>query len=253
MGLQYGIKEVLNLNFVDYATNKPFAFVDYAEASSNENSMERLDLRGGWGNAKLMSFDHTKDSTLNLTIPLVDLKLLAMLGGEDVTTGASDVLKREILPVTLDGGGDPIVTLTEVPVNGTVYLFQLEGLRDNGDEIDYTDINGKVVELSTPVAEGTQIVAFYQYATPTSAKKFSIKANKFPKAVKLYGQGLWRNQEDEKDYLVHVTVHKARPQGNFTFNMNATDATTLELTFDMYAVADANGDQQYIDYVVETE
>jgi hypothetical protein len=46
MGLQYGIKEVLNLSFVDFATNKPILYADYAEVTSNENQMQRLDLRG---------------------------------------------------------------------------------------------------------------------------------------------------------------------------------------------------------------
>lgn len=249
MGLQYGIKEVYNLSLVDFATNKPFAYVDYAEATSNENSAERTPLRGGQGYYKLMDFDHTKDSTFQLTLPLVDLKLLAMLAGDELVTGAADVYKREELTVASDGAGGFEITLSETPIDGTVVVNELEGLRDFGAEVTVGTISAKEVAL-TGVAVGDKVVVLYQYATPATAKKFSIKANKFPKAVKILGDGLWRDQETETDKAVKMTVHKAKPQGNFTITTSGSDATTLELTFDMYPVKDADGDMSYIDYVV---
>lgn len=257
MGLQYGIKEVLNFSVIDFATKKPILYADYATVSSNENSAERLDLRGGQGNFKIMSFDHTKDSMLNVTMPLVDLKLLALLTGSDSVVGASDVFKREILTVSASN----TVTLASTPVSGTLYMFDLSGDRDNGTEItvgtpattpNTYSISGAIVTLNaTSHVAGEQVVAFYQYAAPATSTKITIKANKFPKAVEIYGDGLWRNQEDELDYIVKVHALKARPQANFTFTMSASDATTLEITFDLYGVTNnVTGDIDFIEYVI---
>lgn len=252
MGLQYGIKEVLDLNILDFATKKPLVFIDYATATTNENAGERLDLTGGRGNAKQMSFDHTKTSTFQITVPLVDLNLLAILTGEDVKTGADlgEIYKREILTVK-DNAGSLEITLSQTPVGG-VKLYKLEGLRDVGEEFTGT-VTGTTVELTTPAVAGEEVIAFYQYAAPASAKKVAVKSTKFPKAVEIFGTGLARNQEDEQDYPCHVHVFKARPQMNFTFTMEGTNATNLELTFDLYEVKDSSGEGQYIDYIFETE
>ncbi|MEH7346011.1 hypothetical protein V7122_19395 [Bacillus sp. JJ1532] len=251
MGLQYGIKEVLDTTIVDFKTKKPVAFIDYAEASSNEIGGERLDLTGGRGNAKQMSFDHSKTSTFTLTVPLVDLNLLALMTGEDLGEGVGQIFKREVLSVA-DDIGTPKVELSQTPV-GEVKIYKLEGLRDIGEEFAVSNVSAKKVTLTTPAADGEEVVAFYQYAAPTTSKRVSVKSSKFPKAVAIYGTGLARNQEDEQDYPCHVTVYKARPQQNMTFTMSGNEATNLQIVFDMYEVKDANGDGQYIDYIFETE
>lgn len=248
MGLQFGIKEVYNLNIVDFATNKPFIYVDYAEATTNENTAERTSLKGGQGYYKLMDFDHSKESTLKLTVPLVDIKLLAMLAGDDLVEGATSVFKREELTVA-DNGGEMKITLSETPIDKTVVVHKLEGLRDYGKEVTVSNVTGNKVEL-TGVADGEKVVVFYQYSSPATAKKFSIKANKFPKTVKIFGDGLWRDQETGMDKAVKMMIHKAKPQANFTLTTSGSDVTTLEITFDLYPIKDADGDISYIDYVV---
>lgn len=250
MGLQYGIKEVLDVNILDFKTKKPLLFVDYAESTSNENAGTRLDVSGGRGNGRLMSFDHTRTATFKLTLPLVDLNMLAVLTGEDLQTSAGDIFKREVL-TAVDNTGTIKVTLSETPV-GTVSVYKLDGTRDVGTEVTGGTVSGTDVTFSTGVAAGDDLVVYYQYAVPATAKTISIKANKFPKAVEIYAEGLARNQEDEQDYPVHVHVFKARPQTNFTFTMEGQNATKLDLTFDCYEVKNAAGDGQYIDYIFET-
>lgn len=259
MGLQFGIKEVYNLNIVDFATNKPFIYVDYAEATTNENTAERTSLKGGQGYYKLMDFDHSKESTLKLTVPLVDIKLLAMLAGDDLVEGATSIFKREELVVvnnheelgvlTDDILDKKMITLSKTPIDETVVVHKLEGLRDYGKEVTVSDVTGNKVEL-TGVDLGDRVVAFYQYLSPATAKKFSIKANKFPKTVKIFGDGLWRDQETGMDKAVKMMIHKAKPQANFTLTTSGSDVTTLEITFDLYPIKDADGDMSYIDYVV---
>lgn len=247
MGLQFGIKEVYNCTILDFATNKPFAYVDYAEATTNETSSQRTPVVGGQGAYKLMSFDSQKESTFQLTLPLVDIKLLAMLAGDELVEGATDVYKREELTV-VDNAGSLEITLSETPLADTLIVNEIAGLRDYGAEITAT-VAGTTATL-TGVAEGDKVVAFYQYSSPTTSKKFSIAANKFPKTVKIIGDGLWRDQETQTDKAVKMTVHSATPQGNFTITTSSADVTVLDITFDLNAVKDASGDLSYIEYVV---
>jgi len=79
---QIGIKEVLNLNVKDFSTKDTKFYADYASNTSIEATAERLDLRGGQGNYKLLSFDHTKDMMMRCELPLVDLEFLAYLTGK---------------------------------------------------------------------------------------------------------------------------------------------------------------------------
>lgn len=254
MGLQYGIKEVCNFFVSDFATNKPILYADYAEVSSNENSAERTDMRGGQGNYKITSWDHTKDSKLQVTLPTVDLKMLALLAGEDLAIAAQNVFKREVLTIASNK-----VTLAETPIDGTIFVFQLQGLRDHGQE--YTKVASAPTanqftvsskDLTFNASENNKtVVVYYQYATPATAQTVSIKANKFPKAVKIAMDGIWRDLETETDKAVKINVFKAKAQPNFTLTMSSTDYTKLEITFDLFAVKDnTTGDFKYIDYVV---
>lgn len=264
MGLQYGIKEVMNLSIVDFSTNKPVLYSDYAELTTNENKMNRLDLRGGQGNFKIMSFDYEKDSTLKVTLPLVDLKMLAILAGQDAVSDANaNVFMRDVLQVS----SDKVTTTKAVASNSTVSVFKLKGDRDHGKEFvqDSATADGKYTistlagvttitfdSADTNVTNGDFVVVYYMASTPaTGATKISINANKFPKAVKIYGDGLWRDSETESDHIVKVTAFKARPKGDFTISMAGTSATKLEMTFDLYGVTNkATGDIQFIDYVI---
>ncbi|WP_079709862.1 hypothetical protein [Paraliobacillus ryukyuensis] len=251
-GLQYGIKEVLDFLLRDFATKEPITLIDYATATSNETSAERIDINGGRGMPKLMSFDHTKVSTFTLTLPLVDLKTLAMLAGSELINDTTkELIKTEKVTVT-DNGGTLEATLTKEPINGDVALYVVDGQRDFGEEITGATVATSTITFGseTPtVSDGQEVWAIYQYAAPAGAKQIRITSTNFPKAVEMSGYGIWRNQLDETDYPVHVQVHKARPQSNFTFTMEGENATNLELTFDVYE-ATIDGEKTYIDYIV---
>ncbi|MBM7598089.1 hypothetical protein JOC34_000446 [Virgibacillus halotolerans] len=242
--MQYGIKEVLDLTILNYATKKPVSFIDYALASTNEVTAERTPIKGGRGMAKLMEFDGEKESVLNVTIPLVDLSLLAHIAGDElINETTAEILQTDRLKVN-----DGKITLTKEPI-GKVSVFEIEGLRDFGDEVDaeFTDKDGTVEG-----SDGKEVFAIYQYAAPKGAKEIKVRTDKFPQEVELHGKGIARSQEDGLDYPVNVTVHKARPQADFTFTMEGTEPTELELVFDMAAFKDSAGHSTYISYIFES-
>lgn len=255
MGLQYGIKEVMNVGFLDYATKNPFLYADYATVSTNEIQGERTFISGGQGNFRLMAFDHSKTATLKMNFPLVDMNMLAMLAGDSLISGASTVYMREVL--TVSSGS---VTLSQTPVGSSISVFALQGVRDNGTAYtkvasaptssQYTWTTGTNTVGFNTSENGKKVVVWYQYNTSTSAQSFRIKTNKFPKMLTIFGEGLFRDQETDLDRAVRATFFKAKPQSNFTLTMESTNTTNLEITFDLFADKDSQGDYSYAEYVL---
>jgi hypothetical protein len=255
MSLQYGIKEVLDCQILDYTTGAPKLFIDYAEATTTDVAGERLIITGGQGNFRQLAFDHTKTSTLKLTVPLVDLNLLALISGDTLSTAAQNIYIREV--VTVSGGA---ATLSQTPLAGTTpSLFFLQGTRDNGTALTKVasapaagqfSITGSALTFNA-TDNNKQVVVWYQYATPSTSTKFSVKANKFTSSVKIIGKGLARDQVTDSDVATNILFYKAKAQQNFSVTMSSTAATTLELTFDLFAEK-VGPDYVYSDFVFLT-
>lgn len=272
---QYGIKEVMNFTIAKYDPNpllrEPLLSVDYAQVTGIENSGERVDISGGRGNKKLLSFDHSKTTALNITLPLVDLKMLAMISGDDMEDTIKDIFKREVLLVQEDGTtGSTYVELGKAPINNSLYIYTLEGSRDLKTRLTATATSGTVgdheYELdtshSTPKLilnpdsnpEGSEVVVYYHTTTTNSVMNLQINPEKFPKTISIYGDTLFRNQYTEEDEVYNLVAHKGRIRPQYTLTMNATDTTVLEITVDLYAVKDqATGDEVYIEYIKDEE
>lgn len=254
MGLQYSIHEVANLSIADFATNKPFVYADYAQVSSNDVSATTDELRGGQGNFLLQTATHTKKGDLKVTLPAIDLKMLAMLAGDDLATHNANAFQREVLTITAGA-----VSLSQTPIDGTLFVNELDGTRDIGTEYTKTSsaptgtqysITGKNLTFDT-TKNGTELVVFYQYAAPVGATTITLTANKFPKAVTIYADAIWNDMESETDKGVKVIAYKCKPQSNFTITMDSTKFSDLQLTFDLLGMFDATtGDIKYIDYIV---
>jgi len=188
MSKQLGIKEVLNLTFYDFVTGKALLSADYATDTSIDSKATRLDLTGGQGNYKLMSFDHSKIMTFKSTLPLCDLVMLSQLAGKPLTTGKALVLpKKEILIADATNK----ITLSEATtlVTGSLQINLLEDERDLGEEQilgevtapnTYSIAAGVVTLNATTAPLGTRFVVFYNYTSPTTASQVTFTANNFP-------------------------------------------------------------------------
>jgi hypothetical protein len=251
MSKQFAIKEVLDYTVRDYATKDPVFFVDYASSVGVESASERLNISGGAGNYTLASFDHTKTAKFTSTLPLVDLSLIGNITGKSVVIGATTVSKRELLYADATNK----ITLSETPIAGTIKLYLLEGERDHGEEQtvgtpasspNSYSISGSAITLNATTApEGTGLVAYYDYTSEATARKITLTADKFPAYVTVTGTGLWHDQVAGEDVAVQFQIKKAKVQPNFTLTMAASQATTLDLTYDMFAVQE-NGEKVYM-------
>ena len=253
---QLGIKEVLNIDIKDFATGDSKFYADYASNTSIEATAERLDLRGGQGNYKLLSFDHTKDMMMRCELPLVDLEFLSYLTGKPLEIGSVAVPKREVLIV----GATPELELASTPVSD-LKIYILTNDRDNGteqiagtpasNENEYSITGATVTLNATTAAEGTKFVVSYKYNTiSTETRTMTFTADKFPGYVTINGYGFVTDQVDGNDYAVVFECLKAKPKNNWTISLSSTEATVLNIEFDLYSVDtnDGNGgiDKVYV-------
>lgn len=268
---QYGVKEVMNMVVCEYnpipERAKPIVVLDYCQVTDVQNQAERLDINGGRGNKKLLSFDHSKVASLPITIPLVDMKMLSLLSGDDIEDKIQKIFKKEVLTVVTDDT-DNYVELKKVPIEGTLFVNKLEGYRDFGDKLNagtttpntgeyVLDVSAgkpkiKVNKTDCPV--GTELIICYTHQTKGAVQSMAFNPEKFAKPVTLKGDSLFRNQYTEEDEVYNFIAYKGKFQMNYTLSMNATSATVLETTLDMYAHKDKDTQtEKYYEWIKEEE
>ncbi|MFA7204597.1 MAG: hypothetical protein WC188_12920 [Candidatus Caldatribacteriota bacterium] len=254
----FAIKEVLDFNVFEYSSTgygDLLFTVDYAKSSSINTTGERLPIRGGQGNYKIMDLDHTKDCTFNSILPLVDVNALATKLGKAVATGATSATKKEILTTSATN----TITLTQTPLTGTLKIYKLAYERDLGAEQtagtpgtteNKYSIDGKVVTLNATTAPaGSQFICTYEYTSGANAKNIKITASDFPGFITITGRGLVDDDQEGKKVPVSFKVHKAKVQVGFELTMASDAATELDFTTDCYTIINSDGEREYIDIV----
>ena len=253
---QYGIKEIMDFTIANYhpepLKREPILTVDYAQVTDVEQAGERIFIEGGRGKKRLLSFDHTKTTAINVTLPLVDIRMLSLISGDDVEDKISEVFKREIVYVT-----EGKINLSKPAMANSLYLYKLEGNRDLGKRIVCRGLEEVKTEIDlesdldiTQDLNGKEVVAYFHTKTSKPVQKLSIDPTKFPKAISVYGDTLFRNQFTELDEVYNMVGHKGRIQPNYTLSMNASDVTTLELVIDLYVYKDQSTQQEvFLEYI----
>jgi hypothetical protein len=257
MSKQFGIKEVCNLNFFDYTTGDPILRVDYAQNSSVKVTGNRLDVRGGQGFYKLLSFDYEKSAEMMLESGIVDTVLLSKLSGKDITTGAATVPKRELL---VTAGATPTITLAATPVSGTLMVYKVTDDRDLSTEqvegtpsstTDKWSLSGAVLTLNaTSCPSGTKIAVYYDYTSAATTETITVTSNAFPGYMRCTGEGIFTDLVSGSSVPVVFDMLKVKPKNDFEITMKSDAVTQLNLTFDLFSVDDSNGDKVYFKYYI---
>jgi hypothetical protein len=233
----YGIKDSANFTLIKKSTGKPFLYADYATTSENDWKSNRVYAMSK--NVRSIAWDDERESTLNVSMELWDLKWIAMLAGSEFVEGATSMLKREVLTAS----ASHTITLGATPAAGSLSIFALD--EDNISHLaeqttgtpatteDTYSIADLVVTLNTTTApEGTKFVAYYLTNTSATAKKIQIKSTKFPENYEIYTDTMMRDL-DGIDKFVQVHYFNVRPKSEFKFTFSAKDVSKLDVVFDV--------------------
>lgn len=268
---QYGVKEVLDFTIAKYTPNlierEPMIHVDYATMTDVENAGERIDVGGGRGHARLLSFDHSKTVAVNFSLPLIDMKMLALISGDEVVDKVSNVFRKETICVEMDSDtNQAFIELKRKPIENSVYLYRLDGLRDLGTQAKPLDVapsgdigvgemfvdegNKKIIVDAETFPVGEEVIVFYTSTTEMKVENLRVDPTMFPKAVSVFGETIFRNQYTEEDEFYNVRIHKGRMRPEYTLSMNSTDVAVLEMTMDVYAYREkCRNRDTYIEYI----
>lgn len=252
----YGIKDCANLTLFDLATDKPFLFTDYANVSTNEWTSERTFATSKGTNA--IAWDGNKASTLVMETEVFDLKWLALLAGTEINKETAQIAKREVVKV----GADKTASIKGSAIAGSIQVVQVsdkdevehigEALEEVAGEATLTvgqyKADGGTLTFDATAVEGTPFAVYY-LVEQSDVKVLTISADKFPKSFRVVADALIREKETGTDEFVQIEYFHAKPQGNFTLTMSATEPTSLSATFDLFA----NKDKKMAEYKIIAE
>jgi len=249
MSKQFGFKEVMNFVMYDFTTGDVILRCDYATDTSIETTAERIQVRGGQGNYKLLSFDHTKDNVMKGELALLDLNAIAHLTGKSLYTGAVSVAKFEDL--TVSAGNQ--ITLAATPT-ANLRLYIKSGSRDNGTEQilgnastpNQYSITGNLVTLnSSTCASGSGILAYYDYSSSATSRTITFTADKFPSYVRITGDSFGTDAVTGEVNYMKIDIKKAKVKNNWSLTLKSTEVSKLSFEADIFNVdmpsPDGNG------------
>ncbi|WGU92047.1 hypothetical protein QJQ58_15655 [Paenibacillus dendritiformis] len=227
---RYGSREIMDFQIFDFSTKKELMTIDYATSAQTENTAETVYARGGSGNPRRIAWNGDKETTVTVETQIFTMQHLAMLAGENIVTGASEIYKREVLPV--ENGG--IVTLSKTPIENEVAVYSfVNGILT--DSLEVASVNGNEVKIATTPTV-PEVEVYYRYEVST-AHKLSFTAKGFPPYVFLVGDTTYADEVSGGIAMAQLKYYKAKLQPNFTVtNAPSGDPSSLTLTFDIFPV-----------------
>lgn len=225
----WAVREVALATFYDLKTGKARIQLKNLKTSGIENTAETSYALGGRGNARIVGFSGNRGGRVSLQDAVFTNEVIAMMSGNDIQSGASNIYQREELTVTANKA-----SISFTPVNATNGLISVYKLNDDGthgEEIVYTSttvaagkytLTTKQLTFNTgEFTDGTKIVAYYQVKTATDAKKITLTSDKFAGTYKVVLDCLVRNVVDEQDYAAQIVINKAKMEDNWSLSLAA--------------------------------
>lgn len=259
MSNTFAIKEVLDYTVEKYVPSgrgDVLFSVDYAGQSNISTTAERLPIRGGQGNYKIMDLDHTKDCEYASVLPLVDIKALAAKLGKDITEGA---VKTPFDKVFVVGEGNKIELPEHVtPIVDSLKVYKVKFERDIDVELEVGDtesegtyaISGQEITFNADTCPvGSKVFISCNYLSGVNAQNIKITASDFPQFITIRGRGLVNDDQEGLIIPVTFTVHKAKVRPEFELSMAGDAATELDFTCDCYTILNADGEREFVDIV----
>jgi len=235
-------REVADLVFKDYKTQKPYFNFDFANVTTTELTSDRVKATGGRGCPDRIGFDSKRTGTLTIETQITPMKLLAILAGQDISESAI-IPKKEILTSTTDT--DVVITLSETPVENSVYVYAIDD--DCGTALETTVVDD-VITLTSGETD-TKYIVYYMVQKDTGVQSVLFDSKTFPKTFTIDGETLFKTEDDEL-LAMKLIFYKAQPQSSIKFNFsNSGDPTTMTITCDLYA----NDDNKIFEQILITD
>lgn len=243
---RWAVRNVAKATFYDISTGKMLTYLENLKTSGIEVSSETVYARGGDGNPKLVGFTSDKEVKVNLSSAIFDNRAMALLTGNSIIEGATDVYKREVVVVGKTNEADLVGTPKEGKLLA-LYILGADGVEDTELEAAETVATGKYklttkkITVHTDITAGTKLVAYYMFATTTTAQTITVSANAFPATFKLVMEVLVTDFYTKKLYPAQIIVPSAKMEDNWSLSFEPTgDPQSLDLPVEILKPADSD-------------
>ena len=234
----YGIKDAANLTIRSNATDKVILYTDYCNSTNIEFSSDTVyAMKKG---VKAIGWDSNREGTMTTEMQVFDLAWVAMLMGSEMTTGVTEISKREVLTVS-----SAAAVLSETPKAGSLSIFKLDadGITQLAEQTvgtpattpnTYSITNKNLTLSATTFATNGKIVAYYLLDSAATARSFTVKADKFPAGYNAVGITTIRSDAGV-DKMVEFLLPNIKPRSNISLTLSSDDVTTLSIEWDIFA------------------
>lgn len=244
------LTDVFEAELINLVNQKLIAYVDTASANGLETTAESTDVRGGIGNQKLLTFKHSKNTNLTMTLPTIDFNLLSFVNGEELKKAKMGYATDTY---TTDAKGE-IILKHENIVDGTLRIWEkLEG-RGIGSEFKGATITDGKVSLGADHANIGLHVS-YDYTFPENSGAITMKnlSDHFPGNVAIRAKTLVRRLSDGAQVVANLYIPNATPDPQNNLSVQGGEAGTIELTFNLNSYANANGSNEYYELTIDPD
>lgn len=280
---KYGIKEVANVYFEALADDEKAGvykgdivlYLDTLKVSTIETTAESTDATGGWGNAKLVSWDYGKEITVTLTDALISLESLRfMLGGAIKRPEATaPVVVHHTEEIVIDEQGkapqvkDHLTGLNMTPTAAAGHPIRLINLTQ-GTRTQITSgsvLPGATIKFKNPKMYGDDdehdaiykdhIRIFWdeiiENETGTeTAIEVTISPSTFPGTYKVVGDTFMRSQDTGRDEPFQFIINKAKVSSEVTITLEAEgDPSTFDMTLNVLRDTNDAGENEMMKLV----
>lgn len=244
---RWAVRDVATASFFDLNTGKLKVKLETLKMSNIENSAETVYASGSSGNPKLVGFSGGRAARFILQDALFSNEMLGMLLGNDVTSGAEDVTRNNVLIVNSDQ-----VTLPYSPSSNGALISVNKLLFDGtlGASFDYVSatptaneysVTGNVVSFEAgALDDGDKVLIYYQTAGSPDTKKITASTDKFAGSYKLILDVLVRDYHLKKDFAAQITVPNAKVEDNWNVNLQPDgDPSVLDIPMEALKPSDS--------------
>lgn len=225
----FASREVAYLTILDYATQKPYMTLDFANVVTSELTGTPVYAYGGAGHPKRISFSGERGGTLTIETQIQTMKLHSMISGAALTTSAN-FIKKELVKCVSAG----VLVTTGTPIAGTINVFDDED--DCGTPIVGT-LNTKTFTATTAsdIVLNASYYVYYMEALSGTVKKLAIKSTTFPSSFTIFGETTMKTEDDLVEAYKFI-AYKVAPEPSMSLNFSNTgDPVTLTIKCEMMA------------------
>ena len=236
---QYALDRVLSVAGTDAVKGNVIFLADQIVDPSLSFTSETEDIVDAMNNV-VMVLENGRGATFSASNAFFNTQILAAQVGGEVTTGATEITKYDI--VTLGADGKATLSATAKGTSAKIYTLAKDGSLTTAEATDGTIADGAVTVSGA--TEGTKVLVVYT-AEITADEKISAFADAKNKLMNVTAEVLLKELCNEELYYAYI-IMRGKLSGEAEWGMTRDGNHAFELRcFPEYC-----GDKKLVDVVI---